>query len=1238
VNQFQANGATGDKQTRGGVIFTNRFFNGLWTNRNQMRAPTGVIYETYYHLGSNDTLIDGENTELSNRLTIIRRPGCPQFSPVVLPASPDVFSSFHELNGTIKVLADTAANVYIMGLQSSITTAQITSNVATYTTSAAHGYTVGQLVTVVGCTSSFFNVTSIAITAVTTNTFSIALTNANFGPETETGAQAGTLQSIMTKSTGAGQSYFQGVGQTLYIVDGVEQRKWQDNGLGVLGNNNGNTTNPTWLMGIVAPTVAPTVTPLSSGAGNTTWSSDVFFSTMGLIIDSNGNIEQLTSINADPTNPNTTNIGTSGNGQPTWNNVPGGSTPETASAVVWTCSASPITLWAAKTNFVQYDVIYDPKTNAVYYSGNSASGLSGSTYPNFQVGPGAVHTTDGAILWRWLGLPNLWQSSHAYGPNPFFTTSDGSKTNNQYVVEPIQPTSAAIAAGQNIYIQFLATAGTSGTYTNPTWPTAIPGQVGNTIADGQLAWTFLGSATWSSLTFYSGWSVTQNTFGVVVDSVGNFQVALTTGLSGGTEPFPYWQASHTYAANFEIVDPNGHLQKVTAGGGGNSGSSLPAFSTSGGTTTDGAITWTDQGVSTTPAWGQNYGDQTLDGIIQWVNVGPSANSRWIAAKNYYLPSSGFFPPLAAANYGSAAIKDSNGNIEFVVSSGFSGSSHPSWATAKGTKTTDNTGGGTDVGVVWINNGLPSTISFIYETGYGYAYAFKARTATDLYTIGSAPSTITSPPGVTSLDGTSPRTLLPVATGSGSGAVSTLSPPTTFLGTNQAGAVIKISGLGSIDPQVDTVEIYRTDDGGDTYFYLTDIPNPSLSQNGSAGTWTLFDATPDLGLNPLILGDPANVGVNTPPPLGLVNLIYFAGRLWGSVGASVFASAGPDVGNPDEPAGNGFESWPPANNFPFSSNVVRLVPINQGILVFTTSDLHIIGGGPSIESYTSALLVPGYGLLSWNALAQNGGQIFFYSADKRLLSFDPAGSISELGYPIGDQLAATFDPTKAYMTWHVHGSNDQALFIADGSSEWFRANISLSPDQSITGGICWSPRAPINSGSFKAINSVETQPGVRQLLIGQAGSGVVLYRDSTFSTFTDNGSPYESYATIGSIVVANPGQMAELDFITAEFMQVGTSPKLLVLLDELTGTFEDLSGYVSATTGIPPQDPPLNYGLTLTPNTIFANRYYFAQSIAGATPQPTSARFLSVKIDFGSTDTSQNELLTMTLFGRHFQES
>ena len=117
---LQAAGAKDEKDSRWSPIFTNRFFLGIVTNRNPLRSPTGVIYEKYYQLGGTDALIDGVNVEVSERLTICRRPGntaglSPFISSAIVPAVIDSFYSFHELGGTIRVFADTPTAIYLVG-------------------------------------------------------------------------------------------------------------------------------------------------------------------------------------------------------------------------------------------------------------------------------------------------------------------------------------------------------------------------------------------------------------------------------------------------------------------------------------------------------------------------------------------------------------------------------------------------------------------------------------------------------------------------------------------------------------------------------------------------------------------------------------------------------------------------------------------------------------------------------------------------------------------------------------------------------------------------------------------------------------------------------------------------------------------------------------------------------------------------------------------------------------------
>ena len=55
-----------------------------------------------------------------------------------------------------------------------------------------------------------------------------------------------------------------------------------------------------------------------------------------------------------------------------------------------------------------------------------------------------------------------------------------------------------------------------------------------------------------------------------------------------------WQAGASYSLNQEITDPAGHTQKVTTAG--VSGTVQPTWNDAGGTTTDGTVVWTDQGI------------------------------------------------------------------------------------------------------------------------------------------------------------------------------------------------------------------------------------------------------------------------------------------------------------------------------------------------------------------------------------------------------------------------------------------------------------------------------------------------------------------------------------------------------------------------------------------------------------------------------------------------------------------
>jgi hypothetical protein len=161
----------------------------------------------------------------------------------------------------------------------------------------------------------------------------------------------------------------------------------------------------------------------SGGAATTTWVGSTVFSTMGTLVDANGNIQQLLSVNA--LGGNSTQYGTSGSGQPGWNQTPGNTTASDGS-ITWV-NKGPIVAWSASKLFNNATtggtlanpcIVYDTKSKSCYIVADAggASGTSGSVYPGFTGGFGNI-VFDGSVKWFCLGslkIPPSWQPLHNY--------------------------------------------------------------------------------------------------------------------------------------------------------------------------------------------------------------------------------------------------------------------------------------------------------------------------------------------------------------------------------------------------------------------------------------------------------------------------------------------------------------------------------------------------------------------------------------------------------------------------------------------------------------------------------------------------------------------------------------------------------------------------------------------------------------------------------------------------------
>ena len=228
-----------------------------------------------------------------------------------------------------------------------------------------------------------------------------------------------------------------------------------------------------------------------------------------------------------------------------------------------------------------------------------------------------------------------------------------------------------------------------------------------------------------------------------------------------------------------------------------------------------------------------------------------------------------------------------------------------------------------------------------------------------------------------------------------------------------------------------------------------------------------------------------------------------------------------------------------------------------------------------------------------------------------------------GFPIGDQFrlnnglpGQNWNPANVYVAWYVNGE-DQGWFVSDGEYGWYRLIPTPAPEQGYT----WSPFATV-VGGVKAVQSIEVTPGVHQLLLGPISSGSILKRD--LNTWQDDGENYYANAVIGSAVLAQPGQVATVSFITTESVRVGSPLTLGVLLDEAVpyykGPFEVLKVWEN--------DPP---GLKQS-QSFYAQRFYLSEMRDEA-----ACRHMQIKVQWAA-ENAQSELTSLTVYGAYFQEN
>lgn len=717
--------------------------------------------------------------------------------------------------------------------------------------------------------------------------------------------------------------------------------------------------------------------------------------------------------------------------------------------------------------------------------------------------------------------------------------------------------------------------------------------------------------------------------------------------------FPAPSTSTWYAPFFAIIDSNGNVQQLTTAG--TTGGVVPTWAIGlNATTPDGSAVWTNRGSA---AW-QAAHVYALNALVSatftyWIQVFVEGDVVSCVLPFLAYGIASHHPQLLALLmtlailFGSIFQGGGGGHWEqfpvtvtdtfLCTTPGTSGGSQPGWTDGLGTTTNDNT-------VVWTNQGTTIGWPAIGATQV-LSLATKVldpnhntQTPTTLGKTGSVAPTWNTTKGAYTADGGqtwanagpfgTANTGAWIYAFSGQNSItkdiSTASPRSVPI-TPSIGNQPVLQGAGFTDTQIDSIVIWRTAQGGNTLLFLDVIPNPG------AGNWIYTDTSADAILNEFIVAPEALS--NNPPPTGFTGPVYHLQRIWGFSGNTVYYSGGPDT-----LVGSGNSSFPPLNNIPFPEQVIRLVPVtlnNGGILVFTTTNVYVIlGTGTGTNPFYSTIYMASVGILGYDALDVVGSSLYMMTGKSKFISLDPSAGYVEAGFPIGDQFSAVttgadpgipvgalYSPASTFVTWHEQSSGDTAIYVADGAVGWFRFSPVASPET----GYVWSPRAVIVPGT-SAVQSVETSPGLTQLLIGPpSGGGPILFRDSTVFTDWSGGAPttYPAWDVKGSIMLCESGEVAEIAHIALKSKAVGGRPVVSILLGEIAPTQNAPFDVLSITSTDPPDLPPSN--------TLYSDRYVAMQN--GVCPKCDN---FQLKIDYGS-QAFGDELYMFSVYGAKYAE-
>lgn len=203
--------------------------------------------------------------------------------------------------------------------------------------------------------------------------------------------------------------------------------------------------------------------------------------------------------------------------------------------------------------------------------------------------------------------------------------------------------------------------------------------------------------------------------------------------------------------------------------------------------------------------------------------------------------------------------------------------------------------------------------------------------------------------------------------------------------------VSLTLVHSTDPQVSHIKIYRIGGSFTKFIEVKEVANIQGTQ-----TDNLIDSK--------VFGKNLSSKTNGKPIVGLKYLVQSRQTFFAAKDAKLYFTR--DIGNPNY--------WPETSYIDFKENITGLAVVNQGLLVFTKYETHIVIGSNS-STFVTHLISRTQGCLSNASIVNSSSSVIFISNDGICLT--SGSSITVLTkHKLGKQL---FEVTSAVLLDEVY---------------------------------------------------------------------------------------------------------------------------------------------------------------------------------------------------------------------------